>query len=282
MDSRAKIWKRSEWATILPRSSQSTATVHVGAYNPNVMRAFVAVAFTLVASCACGCKHSELDSFHSNWKKLPLSPLAGSSYLRQAETSPCTWNVQTNGDRITIQRVSMRSIQRPDELQVQFAGGRLIGEDRGEWGGSLSVLEDGNRTPREILGKNVLQMFPMHDGAEVITGDLLSNNGSAWFYSNAPAHGWVIQKKADLHGYPTVIGKSGERTLFAYGDAVSIMENFNERQIAALPLLEVHPNSIAQDAKGDIYVGMNAFVVRLVSDRNGYTQQWFTQRECLR
>lgn len=122
----------------------------------------------------------------------------------------------------------------------------------------------------------------MQDGVEVITGDLASNKGSAWLYSNAEGHGWSIQKKADLRGYPRVIGKSGDRMLFAYGDAVSIMENFNERQIAALPLLDVRPNSIAQDAKGDIYVGMNAFVVRLVSGRNGYTQQWFTQPECLR
>ena len=246
------------------------------------MRMVVALALTFVISGACGCKHSELDSFHSNWKKLPLSPLAGSFYLQQAETSPCTWNVQANGDRVNIQRVSMGSLQRPDNLRVQFAGGTLVGEDRGEWGGGLSVLEDSNRRPREILSKNVLQMFPMQDGVEVITGDLPSNKGSAWLYSNAEGHGWSIQKKADLHGYPRVIGKGGDRTLFAYGDAVSIMENFNERQIAALPMLEVHPNSIAQDAKGDIYVGMNAFVVRLVSDRNGYTQQWYTQRECLR
>ena len=35
------------------------------------------------------------------------------------------------------------------------------------------------------------------------------------------------------------------------------------------PLLDVHPNSIAQDAKGYIYVGMNAFVVRLIPDVKG-------------
>jgi hypothetical protein len=109
-------------------------------------------------SCACGCNRSELDSFHSNWKKLSLSPLAGSIYLQQAETSPCTWNVQANGDRITFQRVSMRSLQQPDKLRVQFAGGTLVGEDRGEWGGSLSVLEDSNRTPREILRTGIRQI----------------------------------------------------------------------------------------------------------------------------
>lgn len=178
--------------------------------------------------------------------------------------------MQANGDRINIQRVSMERLQRPDKLRVQFVGGTLVGEDRGEWGGSLSVLEDSNQTPREILNQNVLQMFTVQGAVEVITGDLPSNEGSTWLYSNVEGHGWSIQKKADLHGYPRVIGKTGDRMLFAYGDAVSIMENFNERQIASLPMMDVRPNSIAQDTRGDIYVGMNAFVVRVVSNRNGY------------
>ena len=262
--------------------AQNTVSVHVREYNSGVMRTAVSVALSLVVSCVCGCKHSELDSFRTNWKKLPVSPMAGSIYLQQAETSPCAWHVQANGGRITIQRTSIRNLQRPDEVQLQFAGGTLIGENRGEWGGSLYVLEDRSRMPLKILSQNILRMFPMQADVAVITGDLESNKGSAWLYSNEEGHGWSIQKKADLHGFPIVAGINGDRILFAYGDTVSVMENFNERQVAALPILNIRPNSIAQDAKGDIYVGVNAFVVRLVSDRNGYKQQWFTQRDCLR
>jgi hypothetical protein len=242
----------------------------------------VAVALTIAISGACGCKRSELDTFHSKWTKLPLSPLADSVYLQQAESSPCAWSVQASGDRITIGRVSGRSIQPADEVRLQFVGGTLVGENRGEWGGRLSVLEGSNRTRREILTKSVLHMFPTRDGVEVITGDLAANEGSVWLYSKSEGKDWLIQKKSDLHGYPKVAATSGERILLAYGDSVSIMENFNERQLAALPFMGARLNSIAQDAKGDIYVGMNAFVVRLVSDRNGYSQQWFTQRGCLR
>ncbi len=242
----------------------------------------VALALTLVISGVSGCKRSELDSFHSDWNKLPVSPLAGALLLQQAETSPCAWKVQSDRDRIAVQRGSKRSFQRPKELRVQFAGGTLVGEDRGEWGGSLSVLEGSSQSPREILSKNVLQVFPMRGGIVVITGDLPANEGSIWFYSNAEGHGWSIQKKLDLHGYPKIAGNSGDRILLAYGDSVSILEGFNERQIAVLPLPDLQPNSIAQDAKGNIYLGMNAFVVRLVSDRESYSQQWFTQRGCLR
>lgn len=213
---------------------------------------------------------------------LPVSPSTGAIFLEQAKTSPCTWYVLDKGSTVTIQRVSILTINLPRESRVQFAGRTLVGEDRGEFGGSLSVSASSNQTTREILSKNVLQMFPMRDGVTVITGDLPSNEGSVWFYSKGGNNGWSIQKKANLHGYPRITGKRGDRLLFAYGDAVSTMENFNERQIAPLPLLDVHPNSIAQDAKGDIYVGMNAFVVRLVPAPNGYSPQWFTQGDCLR
>jgi len=125
-------------------------------------------------------------------------------------------------------------------------------------------------------------MFPTRDGIEVITGDLAANDGSVWLFSKSDGSEWAIQKKADLHGYPKAAATTGNRTLLAYGDSVSIMENFSERQIAVLPLLGTWPNSIVQDGRGDVYIGMNAFVVRLVSDRNGYSQQWFSQRDCLR
>jgi hypothetical protein len=254
---------------------------HIRAYNPSIMRTIVSLALVLVVGGACSCKRSELDSFNSKWMKLPLSPLAGSYYLQQAKTSPCTWSVQTDGDRITIQRISITSPQRPPELRLRFAGGTLVGENHGEWGGSLSVLDNASRTPRTILSENILQMYLIREGVVVITGDLPSNEGSVWLYSNAEDHGWSIQKRAVLHGFPKVVGRSRERLLLAYGDAISIMDDFHERQITALPTLEVQPNSIAQDAKSDIYVGMNAFVLRLVSDRNHYSQQWFTQKECL-
>jgi hypothetical protein len=246
------------------------------------MRTIFALALVLVVGGTCGCKRSELDSIRSNWTKLPLSPLVDSYDLQQAATSPCTWYVHAEGDRITIQRISMTSLQRPVESRLQFAGGTLVGENRGEWGGSLLVQEKSNGTPREILSKNVLQMYPMRDGVVVVTGRLDANDGSVWMYSEVAGHGWQISEKAGLHGYPKTIGKNGDRMLFAYGDSVSTMEDFRERQIATLPLLGTYPNSIAQDAKGNIYIGMNGFVVRLLSDRSGYTQQWFTQRECLR
>ena len=70
-----------------------------------------ALIFTL--GCAFGCKCSELDALHGKWKKLQLSPLAGSYYLQQAMTSQCAWNVQSNEDGLTIKRIPIKDLQRP-------------------------------------------------------------------------------------------------------------------------------------------------------------------------
>lgn len=246
------------------------------------MRLVVTLSLIVIIGGTCGCKESELDSFFSNWTKIRVSPLGGSILLRQAKISPCTWGVRAMGGKIAIQPIPIHGYQRQSETRIKLAAGTLIGEDRGEYGGSLSLLENSNQTPQKILEKNVLQMFPASSGVIVITGDLPANEGSIWFYSDEGGHGWSIRKKADLHGYPIAIGRSGDRILFAFGDAVSVMEQFNEHQIADLPLLDVHPNSIAEDGNGNIYVGMDAFVVRLARDRNGYSQEWFTQGDCLR
>jgi hypothetical protein len=64
----------------------------------------VAFALTLVINGASGCKRSELDSFHTDWKKLLVSPLAGALLSQQTETSPCAWKVQADRGRIAIQR----------------------------------------------------------------------------------------------------------------------------------------------------------------------------------
>lgn len=241
-----------------------------------------AVALTLLVTTTTACKRNELDPFGSGWRRLPLAPLAGASYLQDAETSPCVWEVQMQGNKLAIQQLSLKRSSPPPDIRFQITGRMLIGTDGGENGGSLSVIEGANKLPRKILSVNVLQMIPTQGGVAVITGDLQENQGSVWVYSKSAHDGWSVQKRADLHGFPMITGQSGNRILFAYIDGVSVMKDFKESFLATLPLLRLKPNSIAQGSDGNVYLGMRGLVVRLVPDRNGYSQQWFTKPYCLR
>lgn len=242
----------------------------------------ISVGLIVAVWCLAGCKRTGPGRF-SRWETLKDTPVAGAIVLKEAEQSPCTWRVEQEGDNVSPHRVTENGYQRPHELRIQFAGSTLIGEDRGEWGGGLSVIDAQGGKPLMILQRNVLQMFSSDAGVVVIVGDLNANQGSVWLFAKNSSHERAIEMKTDLRGYPRVAEQRGDDILLVYGEGVSVVESgFKERKIADLPLLELHPNSTARVARSDIYVGMKAFVVRLALGANGgYSQQWLTEQGCL-
>jgi hypothetical protein len=241
----------------------------------------ISVGLLLAVWCITAC-HRSAPGPLGGWERLKVSPVAGAAVLQRAEVSPCAWSVEANGKNVTVHSISGSKYERPHDLRIQSAGGTLIGEDRGEWVGGLSIVDASGGKPRTILHENVLQMYSSGNGVVVIAGDLPANQGSIWLFAKAEGRDWSIEKKTDLSGYPRAIGQSGDDILLAYGDGVSVVDSgFKEHRIANLPLLDIRPNSIARVAESDIYVGMNAFVVRLALGNNGYSQEWLTEQACL-
>lgn len=215
------------------------------------------------------------------WKRVDAEPLAGAIILQQAEGSGCIWRVNQEAQKVTVSRLPKTFYDHPTEVRLQVANGTLVGEDRGEWGGGLSLLDAKGNLPRKILDKNVLALLQARPGVLVIAGSLPANEGSVWLYSTIDDR-WTIEKKVELSNYPFAVGKSKDGILLVSGDGIyQVDDGFNIRQIAALPLLQTHPNSITEDANGGIYVGMQAFVVRLVPDHTGFTHEWFAGDGCL-
>lgn len=236
----------------------------------------------LIFTSLVSCKRAGPDSLSHGWKRINAEPLPGAIVLQQAEDSGCIWRVNQRPGDVSISRVSTRIYDHHVELRMETPSGILIGEDRGEWGGSLSLLDAKGAPPKKILDKNVLRILQEKSAFLVITGSLPANEGSVWLYSNVGSRGWLIEKKTDLHGYPNVIQKSNDGILLVDGDGVYLLNDaFKVRQLADLPLMQTHPNSIAEDSSGAIYVGMEAFVVRLVPDHSGYTHEWFAGEGCL-
>jgi hypothetical protein len=216
------------------------------------------------------------------WQRIGVEPLAGSIFLQQGEESDCIWQVNQAAQKVTVSRVSTAVYDRADNERIQTAGGVLVGEDHGEWGGSLSLLETNGGPPRLILDKNVVQMLQMKSGILVVTGDLPANEGSIWLYSITNGREWSIEKRAELSGYPRVIGRSNSGILLVNADGVFLVDDsLKVQKLAELPLFDVRPTSVAEDADGTIYIGMKAFVVRLVPNRTGYTHEWFAGAGCL-
>ena len=173
--------------------------------------------------------------------------------------------------------------QRPQEIRVQTPNGTLVGTNRGEWGGTLMLSKGKGDPPEKILDGDVLQIIPAREGFLIVTGSLPSNEGALWLYSKSINQEWTIEKKADLHGYPLAAYETTSGIWLANGDSIYLLDDkFKVQNHNDMPWLQLHPNSIAADNSGAVYVGMQAFVVRLTPTGTGYMREWFVGDGCLR
>jgi ligand-binding sensor domain-containing protein len=224
------------------------------------------------------------DAPLTHWEAIPGEPTENSIILQQAGESHCVWSVAQDAGtrRIAIQQTG-RGEPKERQVRLQTDAGVLVGTDNGEWGGSLSLADANGVETKRLLDKNVLQLFPSKSGVLVFTGllHLGTDEGAVWLYSKGSDGSWSIKKVADLNGKPNAASSNNGGALAVGGHGVyRLDQSFNLTEIP-LPFAQTHPNSISEDAQGRIYIGMNAFVVRLVPAKTGYTHEWFTRPGCL-
>jgi hypothetical protein len=244
---------------------------------------------TFVIACVtccsmAGCKHTLDDPLARGWEKGGVAPAENAPILQQAAESPCVWVTanETGKIRITDQHKARITGQ---EVRLQTSAGTLIGTNKGEYAGNLSLVGTNGTPIRPLLAENVLQLLPVKAGALVFTGllHLSVENGAVWLFYKSHSGDWSIRKLADLDGTPRAVYENNGSVLVVTGHGISrVDQSLGVKEIASLPFAQTLPNSVAEDAQGRIYVGMNAFVVRFVPTDTGYVSEWFTKPGCLR
>jgi hypothetical protein len=245
-------------------------------------KSIIVAALLLLLTGGTACKRAEFDPLQQRRTKVGSEPLAGAPLLRQAEESSCVWQVNQQAGKVTVSRQKILN-QHPQEIRVQTPNGTLVGTDRGEWGGALTLSKGKEYPPEKILDGDVLQIIPTRKGFLIVTGSLPSNEGALWLYSKSINREWTIEKKVDLHGYPLAAYETTSGIWLATGDSIYLLDDkFEVQNHNDMPWLQLHPNSIAVENSGAVYVGMQAFVVRLIPTGTGYRQEWFVGDGCLR
>jgi ligand-binding sensor domain-containing protein len=230
-----------------------------------------------------GCKRISDDPL-AHWKAIQGEPAEDSTILQQAEESHCIWSVAQDAGtrRIAIQQ-TVGGEPKERRVRLQTEAGVLVGTDDGEWGGTLSLTDANGIERKRLLDKNVIQLFPWKSGVLVFTGllHLGTDEGAVWLYSKGSDGSSSIKKIADLNGKPNAASSSNGGALAVGGHGVYRLDQSFKLTEIPLPFAQTHPNSISEDAQGRIYIGMNAFVVRLVPAKTGYKREWFTRPGCL-
>jgi hypothetical protein len=229
------------------------------------------------------CKRTSDDPL-THWTTIAGEPAENAIILQQAQGSQCVWRVAQDADtrRITIQQTVRRAYE-VHQVRLQTEAGLLVGTNNGEWGGSLSLTDANGIQMKRLLDKDVLQLLPSKSGVLVFTGllHLEADEGAVWLYSKGSDGNWSIRKIADLNSKPNAVSSNNGGALAVSGHGVYRLDQALNLTEIPLSFAQTLPNSISEDVHGRIYVGMNAFVVRLVPARTGYTQEWFTRPGCL-
>ncbi|MCU0280082.1 MAG: hypothetical protein MUE31_14485 [Candidatus Nanopelagicales bacterium] len=167
---------------------------------------------------------------------------------------------------------------------LKLAGGWLLAIDRGEFGGGglwWASAEDDQK--RRVLPFNISELR-LSTG-----GDALAFAGTAHFDVDA---GWVYQLNVNgrqvdvrllgsLDGRACVADRDDTGFLAVTNHGVwSVRADAEPRRLAAVDLMWLLPNSIARAPDGAIYVGMNAFVLRLRASGDLYEPEWLLPVAC--
>lgn len=127
----------------------------------------------LLLFASSSCFSAEIEEALSRAGLVESEMPSGNAWLA-ANRSLVDYVIATDAGQLTIKEV--KNFRRPQETKVTFNGKLLIGANRGEWGGKLSVV-DSDGTTYILVRDNIVQLIQEKDELFVFTG--LAHLGSA-------------------------------------------------------------------------------------------------------
>jgi hypothetical protein len=172
----------------------------------------------------------------------------------------------------------------PTFPDTPFAGGRLEGEDMGEFGGALRWVAPDGFTRLQILDENARGLLRTPYGDFILTGvDHGSHSvGHIWRLSNESITPPALTLVADIKESPVAFNAApdGSTVIVTYAKIVRLKAPGTVETVTTADFGLLYPNSIVEMPNGTIYVGMRLFLVRLVPTSKAYQIEWLLPTDC--
>jgi hypothetical protein len=201
---------------------------------------------------------------------------------RCANYSKQAWRVALDSDNSSILVSRYEDNSRRHVIKVR--DGRLVGEDHGEWGGSLWWVSKDGRRRKWLSDENVHGFVKTSAGVLVIVGlaHMGANHGEVLQYIDGPGRKKRVKGFVDLGWAPRafmlespdsviVLTRDGFVRVHASGRVESIF-----RRVYGL----LYANSFTLSPNGVIHVGMRHFITRLTPSAGTYKEEWFVPANC--
>lgn len=171
--------------------------------------------------------------------------------------------------------------RRGDTLVVE--GGRLIGFDGGEFGGSIQWMADAG-TDQMIAPLNLHSFVRMKDTVWALTGlaHLTSNRGQL-IRLDRTGEVWRVSETVDLGAAPRAVIRLPDDTLLilAAGKLISVPASHQPLVLHEnRTWVYTYPTNLVRDRGGAIYLGMRSGVARLIPKEKVYEEDWLMPTTC--
>ena len=171
---------------------------------------------------------------------------------------------------------------------ARASNGWLVGFDAGELGGGLWWTSENGREKKKLSNENIHAIAPRGKELLVLAGLAhgATDEGKVYSYQSATQQAGNLDQIADLSSAPgaALVEKDGS-VLIATQTRIVALDGSNQLRVLFQnnDMSLLYPHSIAEDAAGNIFVGMRYFILRLRRNAGGeYTPQWYAHNRCVK
>jgi hypothetical protein len=174
-----------------------------------------------------------------------------------------------------------------DTITLTVPGGRFVGVNRGEFGGTLDWRAAGTKKPQKVLDDNPVALLAAKPGLFVFVGlsHMMTDAGHVLRLDRRDAR-WKATEIVDLRSAPTAIHPlDDETTLVLTSTGVS---KLNLRTAHKVDLFKnekwrpfLYVNSVTP-FQGSIFVGGRRAVIRLAPKEGLLSEEWWVPASCRR
>jgi hypothetical protein len=163
-------------------------------------------------------------------------------------------------------KLEIKKVDPVDECELKISNGKLVGINKGEWGGTLSFIpSDSTKNKTEIKSGNVKFIFSFNDKIYFIEGLAhLSLSSGTLYELDINKNSFNYKKMIDFDGSPEAFTIYNDRFLIATHNKFYIVKDFNKELVVQDVFWEsLYPNSIAVLDDQNVFIGIRSGIVKI-------------------
>jgi len=211
-----------------------------------------------------------------------VSPPTTDQDWRCANYSPDEWRVETGPDDVVL----ISPAPRRGAITLETTGGRLIGTNHGEFGGTVEWQHSRSSRRSLIINDNPVAFVASEHGIILVAGlaHLGVRRGHLLKLSRSGDESWLASEVLDLGTAPNAAQLvEKDRLLIATTTGVALVDL---RTMSKKVLYEnpqwylLYGGSIVQSKSGQIILGKRRAVVSLTAVDSTYREEWWVPSTC--